>query len=106
MTEHHLLVLNKYLSAGWGALDVKPHRGPCDVIANHKRPKLHFVKVITAGTETPPEGEMNLFIQNAFSNGAIPVIATVTASPMKGEVGAQKIKITFKDANTNGRVVV
>lgn len=119
-------VVSKYVSKGWQALDVRSRQGPNDIIAqvnvmhNGKvtKSKFHFVQVVVEGknknatndttTTVIVDEAKNAFIQNAFSNGAVPIIAFVkiTKARAVNGISAQKIKITFKDANTNSRVVV
>jgi hypothetical protein len=84
-------VLDTYQVAGYNVL----HIGKMvDIIAQRGK-KLHFVKVVTPATiDKYRHGFKNNFVQNAFSNGAIPVYAMVDGG------------IKFEDQNTNARVVV
>lgn len=128
MSDPVSFVVSKYISKGWQALDVRSRQGPNDIIAqvnvmhNGKvtKSKFHFVQVAvesnnktssiapTNDTNIIIDEAKNAFIQNAFSNGAVPIIASVKVTKARAVNGisAQKIKITFKDANTNSRVVV
>lgn len=91
----------KYNEAGWTAYRC-PTGGMNDFIA-HRDKKLHYLQVVPSDNVENMRfhGEAkNTFIQNAFSNSAVPIHATVTAKKVGGA------KITLEDVNTNGRVVV
>lgn len=90
-------VVSRYQAKQWSV--VTPRLGPNSLVANinkNGRSKYHFVHL------GPPKllGE---FVQNAFSNGATPVIATATV--VKGAQG-YKITTTFVDANTKSRIII
>jgi hypothetical protein len=95
-------VIAKYTESGWTA-SLAPKGSINDVIAQ-KNGKYHFIQVITGG---PPEDSApktddlakNTFIQNAFSNGAIPVHAYVTSA-------GTTLKISLQDVNTCTRLIV
>jgi hypothetical protein len=90
--ETHDLVIAKYASAGWTAV-LAPKGSLNDVIA-HNGAKLHFV-YIDVGKVDSDGLVKNTFIQNAFSNGAVPVYAHI----------ADK-KVTLCDINLNSRIIV
>jgi hypothetical protein len=83
---------------------IQPYRAINDMITQ-KGGKLHFVQVITPDTASSArftiEGK-NAFIQNAFSNAAIPVYAHVVRRG--GPSG--RVVVTFEDVNTNARVII
>jgi hypothetical protein len=91
-SEAHGLIIAKYVDAGWSAVPA-PKGSVNDVIA-HIDNKLHFVSIESERTD--PEGLVkNTFIQNAFSNGAVPVYARVVGS-----------KVTLCDINLNTRILI
>lgn len=92
-------VIKKYTDGGWVAT-LAPRGSINDIIAQRNN-KYHFVQVINGTTEADGGARMeqlakNTFIQNAFANGAIPVVAFY-AGPEK---------ISFQDINIGTRVVV
>lgn len=89
-----------YAAAGWQVM-IMPTGIINDIIAQ-KGNKLHFCQVVVNAADAKYQGlPKNTFIQNAFSNGAIPVHAMVAPADASG-----LIKIVFTDANLNTRVVV
>lgn len=84
-------VLSKYRLEGWEVI-MAPATAPMDLICV-RATRFHFVKVL--GGAEPTDGERNQFIQNAMSNTAEPVFATV-----EGE------KMTLKNINEGTRVVI
>lgn len=97
----------KYQSAGWTAYQPKVG-GINDLIAS-KGDKLHFVQVVlSTDLENMRYKDVakNTFIQNATSNSAIPVYATITIAQRKGEPGPCAEKINFEDVNTKGRILI
>lgn len=87
------LVAAKYRAAGWTVI---PSKGVSDMIAN-LREHVHFVQVRVKGSsDSRYTGQgMNDFVQNAFSNGAIPIHANV-----------DKSQVTLYDVNENKRVLL
>ena len=84
-------VLAKYRLEGWEVV-CPPAVAPMDLICVRDS-KFHFVKLIV--DKEPTDGEKNNFIQNALSNCAIPIYATVD-----GE------KLSLKDINEAKKVVI
>ena len=83
-------VADEYRAAGWNVVTGKEH-----LIAGRDK-RLHFVKIApNESTEASSEMIKNNFIQNAFSNDAIPVYARVVGS-----------KITYEDANLRTRILI
>lgn len=85
-------VIMKYQLAGWDV--IKAPRGSINNIIAHNANKLHFIQINNGGVDQTGLAK-NTFIQNAFSNGAIPVFATVTPN-----------NISLQDINLNTRVVI
>jgi hypothetical protein len=87
------LVAAKYRAAGWTVI---PSKGVSDMIAN-LREHVHFVQVRVKGSsDSRYTGQgMNDFVQNAFSNGAIPIHANV-----------DKSQVTLYDVNEDKRVLL
>lgn len=100
-------VIADYSSAGWYAIDMQPRRvrtnpyALADVIAigdNHR----HFIQIMTAETAgdkrfaSPYRGN---FVQNAMSNDAIPVWASID-----GARGQKKDQIVYYNVNTGSRI--
>jgi len=100
-------VINKYKENGWEVM-IPPQGTIVDIIARSDK-KFHHVQVIT-NPEDPRAVAIakNTFIQNAFSNGAIPVHALVKMSNKRGPDGARvaTASVTFKDVNLSSRVIV
>lgn len=92
-------VIAKYKEYGWTLLATK---GINDFIANHpKNNKYHFIQVIHAGNDTDAkfsELARNSFIQNAFSNNALPVYAHCKQT-------RNGIVVTCEDINTGATVI-
>lgn len=108
----------KYVSSGWNL--IMPPKGTLnDLIAQHPNGRLHFIQVTyqdDARTSGIPNGS---FVQNAFSNGAIPIRASVSvqkkptktnapnaAKPNIPKPNIPKPKILLIDANTNTKVII
>lgn len=90
-------VIAKYEAAGWKVF-AAPRGTINDVIASNGQ-RMHFIQVIMPGTRESPRYsglQRNTFIQNAFSNGALPVYATL----------ADGGKISLEDINLQARVIV
>ena len=81
------IVKDKYLEYGWTVIEVPP--GEVNDLIAGKGTKLHFVCV--------EDKNRNNFIQNAFSNGAVPVYARVD------EI---KQKVSFENINLHERVII
>lgn len=109
-------VYQKYIAAGWTVI-VPPAMSINHLIAQ-KGKKMHFIQVLTLDTMS---GEIfqglpkNTFIQNAFSNGAIPVhafVRVVKTSLNKLttgiDLGTDKIftVITLQDVNQNTKIII
>lgn len=102
-------VLTKYTEMGWNAMRMKNSIN--DIVASKpKNTKIHFILVVTPDTLNDPRFNglpKNTFIQNAFSNGAVPIFATVTTKQVgSGEKARLDVKITFEDVNSNARVII
>jgi hypothetical protein len=98
-SDHQSAVANKYSEYGW--IITNSPGGMNDMIA-HKQDKLHFIRIVTPENydEARYHGlAKNSFIQNAFSNGAIPVHAHVVA---KGG----RTKVTFENVNIGDRIII
>lgn len=96
-------VIAKYTEFGWVAIR-SPKNSLTDIIAQ-KDKRLHFVQVVTPETIDDVKFQglpKNTFIQNAFSNTAVPVYAHVVTTKKK-EITT---KITFEDVNLNTRVII
>jgi hypothetical protein len=90
----------KYAEFGWTAF-AAPTESLNDIIAQ-KGKKLHFVQVITPETADSAKHTglaKNTFIQNAFSNGAAPIYATIVVKP-------RTTQITFENINDNTQVII
>lgn len=93
------IAMAKYTAAGWTI--IKPPRGAVNDFMASRGARFHFVQVVTKSTIDDPKfhGEAkNSFVQNAFSNGAVPIFAHV--------VEGSSPKVTFEDVNTGDRVIV
>lgn len=94
-------VARAYVGAGW-AVQMSPPRAPTHFTAM-RGSHWHHVKVVDAAKEKtgaaadPSDVAKSDFVQNALSNKARPVYATVSES-------AGKTKVTYKDVNTGGAV--
>jgi len=94
--DHKKLVAAAYIAAGWQVM-IMPAGIINDIIAQ-KGVKLHFCQVVVNSADPKYQGlPKNTFIQNAFSNGAIPVHAVFASDGLK---------TAFMDANLNTRVIV
>jgi hypothetical protein len=85
----------KYNEYGWTVIRA-PVGGINDIIAA-KGPRLHFIQVTTKESEEEARyhGQAkNDFIQNAFSNQALPIRARVGRC------------VTFEDVNLGSRVII
>ena len=97
-------VAGKYKLAGW-AVQVLTNRGAVDIIASRgekSRQKVHFVRVFESHTgvlkpENKSNEENNNYIQNAFSNMAIPVYAFANYNENKAVFD----RISLMDINSN-----
>jgi hypothetical protein len=99
-------VVERYKEKSWGVFTADGKIN--DIIAKYEcvkdgkivRSKYHFVRVNPA----PEAANMNNFIQNAFSNEAVPVVAKVSAH--RNKLKKIEYRITFSDANTNANIRV
>lgn len=107
-------VINKYREFGWTAFRA-PKESLNDIIAHNqsKNNKFHFVQVVTKETIDNARHQgiaKNTFIQNAFSNSAIPIYAHVVTSVRRGvgEDGSRALNanVTFENVNENARVII
>ncbi len=92
------LVCDSYQSKGWTVIKL-PKGGINDIIAANKT-KVHFVQVLTKKSVNFQKYNglaKNTFIQNAFSNNAIPVHAIVYPDTSE---------ILFQDVNLGSSVVI
>lgn len=107
-------VAEKYTKRGWQVMKVFPKKS-VDLIAKKDetrdgkiiRSKYHFVQVVTPGTEAEAKfggEERNTFVQNAFSNDALPIHANMRT--INARTGELKTKITFRNMNDGSRVLV
>ncbi len=104
-------ICSRYAAKKWVVF--APKNGPNDIVAHFQGPKgstkYHFIQIA-------PGRDVGGFIQNAFSNGAMPIFAHIKAVKCAqgatniesdtGQSSAYKINITFSDANTKNRVIV
>lgn len=88
------LVAQKYTAAGWKVIPSKG--GVNDFIANLNA-HVHFVQIRVKGSsDARYTGQgLNDFVQNAFSNGAVPVHACV-----------DKTQVTLYDVNEDKRILL
>ena len=94
-------VIDKYISFGWTVIKIPP--GSINDIIAQKAARVHFVQIITKDTAENAKFHglaKNTFIQNAFSNGAVPVYSRVVTS------GQPPRKITFENVNEGTRVII
>jgi hypothetical protein len=84
------IVVAKCTSSGW--VVIRPPPGSVAHIYAQKGTKLYFIQVVT---QPQPDLARNMFIQNAFSNGATPVYAHVS---LRG--------VLFEDVNLNSRIII
>lgn len=95
-------VIDKYRSNGWVVISVQGV-GLNDIIAQKQSGtnRLHFIQVVTDDQAAKHNGNAkNDFIQNAFSNQAVPVYAYVEQTKDKSPI------ITFEDVNLCSRVII
>lgn len=93
------IAIAKYQDNGWKV--IKPAKGGLNDFIASRGTRIHFVQVVTKSTigDAKYHGEAkNNFVQNAFSNSAIPIFAHV--------VEGAKPKVTFEDVNTGNRAIV
>ncbi len=98
-------VIDKYRTHGWIVMFVNGS-GINDIIAQKttdQKTKLHFIQVVTDEDAAKHNGNAkNDFIQNAFSNQAVPVYAYIDY-PSKDKSNPV---ITFEDVNIGARVII
>lgn len=106
-------VSKKYAIAGWTL--ITPPKGTLnDLIAQHPNGRMIHMIQITYPDDSRILGIPNsTFVQNAFSNGATPVRASIIAKAQKktqNKVGkgekASEYKISLIDANTNNKIII
>ncbi len=88
--------ITKYQAADWTV--IKAPKGAINDFMAKRGERFHFVQVVTKETidDAKFHGEAkNSFVQNAFSNGAIPIFAHVVGK-----------KVTFEDVNSGNRALV
>jgi hypothetical protein len=94
-------VASKYISGGWTI--IYPQKGAINDLLVQKGARVQFVQVVTdellEGARHSDVAK-NTFIQNAFSNAADPIYATVSVS----KAGVPSVR--FENVNTNTRVVI
>jgi hypothetical protein len=93
------IAMAKYTESDWKV--IKPPKGSLNDFVASRGNRFHFVQVVTKVTIDDPKyhGESkNNFVQNAFSNGAVPIFAHVIEGP--------KPKVTFEDVNTGNRALI
>ena len=98
----HSSILAKYTAGGWHA-HIAPIGSINDIIAHHDA-VYHFIQIYEEGNARHEQLAQNTFIQNAFSNGALPIYATVTMSGKKP--GIIKIKVSLVDVNRRSRIII
>lgn len=94
------IVAERYCQAGWSV--VYPPIGSINDLIAQRGKKLHFIQINTPENVTSCKFQdipKNTFIQNAFSNGAVPVYAHITVTRAKS-------KLAFEDANQNSRIII
>ncbi len=96
-------VVEKYEKTGWKIM--LPTKGTLnDIIAQHPSGKIHFVQVMIDNdprSESIPTGS---FVQNAFSNGAVPIRANVNA--VNTRQNGIKYEVSLSDTNTNSKIIL
>ncbi len=93
-------VVAKYTENGWNVYSCI--EGNLNDLIAFKDKKLHFVQVVSPDTRGDPRHidiARNTFIQNAFSNNAVPIFACTQKK-------SNAIAVTFEDINTGSRVIV
>jgi hypothetical protein len=98
-------VYQRYVAAGWVVI-VPPALSINHLIAGRGK-KMHFVQVLTQNTMSNEMFQglpMNTFIQNAFSNGAVPIHAYVRV--VKTTPDSVFTVVTFHDVNQNTKVII
>ena len=91
------IAAEKYTINGWNV--IKPPKGSVNDFLASRNGRLHFVQVVTKDTIADQKyhgSAKNDFVQNAFSNGAIPIFAHVVGDS----------KVTFEDVNSGNRVII
>jgi len=102
-------IVDKYVAAGWSVMRMPSTNGLVDIVATkaasssrHKE-RLHFIQYVHDDAATRYTGEArNVFVQNAFSNGAVPVHARVVFSK-KSESAP---KVTLQDVNAESFITL
>lgn len=97
-------VIAKYTEFGWTLM--RPPRGSINDIVAQKDKKFHFIQIVTPETIDNVKFHgvaKNTFVQNAFSNGAVPVYAHVVT---KNQKAGLQITVTFEDVNGNKRIII
>lgn len=85
-------IVDHYIAGGWNIYSA-PKNSINDLIATNGT-KHHFIQIIAPDDVRLNELAQNTFIQNAFSNGAMPIHAT--AGP----------KVALVDVNTRSKVLI
>jgi len=97
----------RYTEGGWVVFKCQP--GSVNDLVAHRDKKLHYIRVVPSNNAEDARftGEQkNAFIQNAFSNAALPVFARVKPVSKKGDVTPSSSVITFENINDGARVIV
>jgi hypothetical protein len=93
-------VVRRYRAKNWTVF--APKNNINDVVAHLQTTrgdgKYHFVQIA-------PGRNISGFIQNAFSNGATPVLATIKSGKSAAD-GGLKLTVSFIDANIKNKVIV
>lgn len=87
-------ILAKYREAGWTITEAP--KGTINQYIAHNNLKYHFIQVYEEGNAKHEELPKNQFIQNAMSNGAIPVYANCKDGKT----------VTLQDINTQSRIII
>ncbi len=106
-------VIQKYREFGWTVL-LCPKESLNDLMAQkvdaHNKIKMHYIQIVTPTTIDHPDHTgiaKNTFIQNAFSNSAVPIFAHVVCNMKKTADGKAMIPtVTFEDVNLNARIII
>jgi len=88
------IILSKYREAGWTITEAP--KGTINQYIAHNNLKYHFIQVYEEGNAKHEDLPKNQFIQNAMSNGAIPVYATCRDGK----------NVTLQDINTLSRIII
>jgi hypothetical protein len=91
----------KYEAEGWTVIR-SPKGGINDIVVKRDN-RYQFVQIVCDDDDPRSTGlSRNNFIQNAFSNGAVPVVAKIDIN----KKDPLKSKVSYEDVNVGARVIV